>query len=64
MIVWSSLSPKQQIDALARPVMDNSAELAGIVGDIIEQVDTNGDEALKQVNSYRQLNQHCLKAES
>lgn len=51
MIVWSSLSPEQQIDALARPIMDNSAELAGIVADIIQQVDTNGDKALQQLTA-------------
>ena len=46
MINWSTLTFAQQIDALARPAMADSAKLKATVADILAQVDARGDEAV------------------
>ena len=46
MINWSTLTSAQQIDALARPAMADSAKLRATVADILEQVVARGDEAV------------------
>jgi histidinol dehydrogenase len=43
---WSTLSAGQQRNALGRPAQQNSAEFAGSVRDIIQDVRARGDEAL------------------
>ena len=46
MINWSTLTFAQQIDALARPAMADSAKLRATVADILTEVLTRGDEAV------------------
>ncbi|MDY6927947.1 MAG: histidinol dehydrogenase [Pseudomonadota bacterium] len=46
MINWSTLTSAQQIDALARPAMADSAKLKATVADILSQVLARGDEAV------------------
>ena len=46
MINWSTLTSAQQIDALARPAMADSAKLRATVADILAQVVARGDEAV------------------
>jgi len=46
MINWSTLTSAQQIDALARPAMADSAKLKATVADILAQVVARGDEAV------------------
>ena len=46
MINWSTLTSAQQIDALARPAMADSAKLRATVADILAQVSARGDEAV------------------
>ena len=46
MINWSTLTSAQQIEALARPAMADSAKLRATVADILAQVSARGDEAV------------------
>ena len=46
MINWSTLTSAQQIEALARPAMADSAKLRATVADILAEVLTRGDEAV------------------
>jgi len=46
MITWSSLSPKQQADALARPANADASGLSSTVANIVEAVKTRGDDAI------------------
>ncbi|MEC9260299.1 MAG: histidinol dehydrogenase [Pseudomonadota bacterium] len=46
MINWSTLTSAQQVDALARPAMADSAKLKATVTDILAEVLTRGDEAV------------------
>jgi histidinol dehydrogenase len=46
MINWSTLTSAQQVDALARPAMADSAKLRATVADILAEVLTRGDEAV------------------
>ena len=46
MINWSTLTSAQQVDALARPAMADSAKLRATVADILAQVSARGDEAV------------------
>lgn len=46
MLNWSSLTPLEQQQTLARPAIANSASLATTVNDIIAQVQSQGDRAL------------------
>ena len=43
MINWSTLTSAQQVDALARPAMADSAKLKATVTDILAEVLTRGD---------------------
>lgn len=45
-VVWQSLTKDQQQQLLARPAVNNSANITAIVSDIIEQVRQQGDGAL------------------
>lgn len=46
MINWSTLTPEQQQQALARPAISDNKGLSNTVANIINQVDEKGDEAL------------------
>lgn len=46
MINWSTLTSAQQVEALARPAMADSAKLRATVADILTEVLTRGDEAV------------------
>lgn len=46
MINWSTLTSAQQVEALARPAMADSAKLKVTVADILAQVFARGDEAV------------------
>lgn len=46
MIVWQDLSKVQQTELLARPAISNKQALTGIVSDLIQRVQSEGDQAL------------------
>lgn len=46
MINWNNLTQEERADALARPVMTNSASLKQTVADIIARVEAGGDSAV------------------
>jgi|TARA_B110000238_G_scaffold137622_1_gene148308 histidinol dehydrogenase len=48
-INWSSLSPGEQQETLARPAINNSASLSAQVADILSLVKKQGDQALFQL---------------
>ena len=45
-VLWQSLTKDQQQQLLARPAVNNSANITAIVSDIIKQVRQQGDGAL------------------
>lgn len=48
MLLWSSLTPTEQREALARPAISNSAKLSAQVAEILSAVKQRGDVALKE----------------
>jgi histidinol dehydrogenase len=46
MINWQNLSPSEQINTLSRPAIADNANLSVLVADILDQVKSQGDDAL------------------
>lgn len=49
MEIWSTLSANKQAQLLQRPAMADNTKLSSIVGKILSDVDTRGDEALRDL---------------
>lgn len=49
MQIWSNLNPSQKAQLLERPAMANNDKLASIVASILDDVNTRGDEAVKEL---------------
>ncbi|MGE6109423.1 histidinol dehydrogenase [Aeromonas sobria] len=49
-LIWNQLSPARQAEALARPALDNEADVGSVVQEIIKAVRSRGDDALRELS--------------
>ena len=49
-LIWKSLSPARQAEALTRPALSDEADIGTVVREIIAAVRARGDEALRELS--------------
>ncbi len=61
-VVWDQLSQAEQASVLVRPAISNSTTITNIVTDVIAQVRSNGDQALKALTAkLDKVETDCLR---
>jgi len=49
-LIWKTLSPARQAEALTRPALSDEADIGAVVREIIASVRARGDEALRELS--------------